>query len=550
MAKLLSKKYIFVVIAIIVIISGSFIYFKGKGKPKYNFVLAKNGTLFQEVSVSGKIKPAQSLDLGFEISGKVSSVYKKIGDKVSAGERIIALDNSQTLAELNQAKANLEAEKSRLEELKKGTRPEELQMAETKAEGLEKALVEASLNQQTVKDKALADLDNAYSSALTSLQKAASSAKTSLLSLTDIQYNHFIQNDDLAGAKAKAVLALLGAENAGKWTSQALNDLDGGAFSLVQKAVLSQAQADIDSALSETKQALQKTKDSLDAVPFSNELTSTEKTNLSAEKTSILSEIAIVAGKEQTILVQKSTNAYNLAAAGASLTAAQNSLDLALDDLALKQAGATLEQISAQEAREESAGAAVENIRTRLAKNILFSPIAGIVTKREIEIGESVVPGTAVVSLISASGFEIEAKVPEVDIAKIKIGDSAKVTLDAYGSDLIFEAKVAKIDPAETMVEGLPTYKVNLQFLEDDGRLRSGMTADVEILTAEKQGVILIPQRAIISTNGDKLVRVLGKGNEVKEVKVKTGLRGSNGEIEIVEGLSEGDKVITSMPEK
>lgn len=76
------------------------------------------------------------------------------------------------------------------------------------------------------------------------------------------------------------------------------------------------------------------------------------------------------------------------------------------------------------------------------------------------------------------------------------------------------------------------------------------MTADVDILTAKKEGVILIPQRAVISTNGDKLVRVLGKGNEVKQVQVKTGLRGSNGEIEIVEGLTGGEKVIISIKEK
>jgi len=192
----------------------------------------------------------------------------------------------------------------------------------------------------------------------------------------------------------------------------------------------------------------------------------------------------------------------------------------------------------------------VQNIKTQLAKTVIFSPINSILTKMEIEVGENASLNVIIISLMSASEFEIEARVAEVDIAKIKINDSAKVTLDAYGSDIIFEAKVVKIDPAETIIEGLPTYKVTLQFIEKDDRLKSGMTADIDILTAQKQEVILIPQRAVISENGDKLVRVLENGNKVKKVIVKTGLRGSSGEIEIVEGLAEGDKVIISIKEK
>jgi len=172
-----------------------------------------------------------------------------------------------------------------------------------------------------------------------------------------------------------------------------------------------------------------------------------------------------------------------------------------------------------------------------------------VVTKLEVEVGESVSPSLVVLSLMSASEFEIESRVAEVDIAKIKVGNSADVTLDAYGSDVVFKAKVVKVDPAETIIEGLSTYKVTLQFIDKDDRLRSGMTADVDILTAEKQEVILIPQRAVFSENGDKLVRILKKGNKIETIHVTTGLKNSNGEIEIIEGLSEGDKVVTSIKE-
>jgi len=548
-----------ILIAVVFLAAAGLIFLKGKTGSDYIFVEAKKGTLFQEVSVSGQLKPSQSLDLGFEVSGKVSRIFKQVGDEAFAGQRIIELDSSQLLNQLAQAEANLEAENSRLEELKKGTRIEELEAARNNVLGLEKSLTEAKTNLKAIENKAVADLDNAYSSALTSLQKSVSSSKTSLFTLTDIQYSHYYSDNDLADAKARAILSLLGANGAGRWTNSAINSLSGGAFGQVQKAISDQSQDNIDLALSKTEEALQTVKDALNAAPITD-LISTEKTNLSTEKSNILAEISTIASKKQAILVQKTTNDYNEALASSSVTTAGNALKTALDQLKLKEAGATLEQISIQEAIVKASKAALENIKTQVAKTVILSPISGVITKRDVDLGESVVANTPIVSLMSASGFsaeggpapgwEIETRVAEVDIAKIKIGDSAKVTLDAYGSDLVFGAKVVKIDPAETMIEGLPTYKVSLEFIEKDDRLRSGMTADIDILTAEKQDVILVPQRAVISTNGDKLVRVLEKGNQVKEVKVKTGLRGSNGEIEIVEGLSEGDKVITSMPGK
>ncbi|MBU4350946.1 efflux RND transporter periplasmic adaptor subunit [Patescibacteria group bacterium] len=545
----MSKKNLLIASAVVLIVIVGVVILKSRNKIGYDFVMAQKGTLIQEVNVSGRLKPRQGLDMGFETSGRVSRVLKRIGDQVFANEKIIELDASQLYSQLNQAEAGLAAEQSRFNELQSGTKPEELLAARTLASGLEKSLAEVKANRKAIQDKAVADLDNTYSSALASLQKSVSYAKSSLYTLTDIQYNHFYSNNTVADAKARAVLYLLGAADAGRWTNSSISSLSGGAFGQVQKAIASQVQADIDQALAETSFALQQVKTALDSLPVSDQLTSTEKANLSSEKTNVLAEISTVSSKEQTILVQKSTNIYNLAVAEASVTSAQNSYNSALDQLAIKEAGATQNQLLIQQSLVDAAFAAVQNIKSQLAKTMIFSPINGIVTKLEVEVGESVSPNMVVLSIMSASEFEIESRVAEVDIAKIKIGDSANVTLDAYGSDVVFKAKVVKVDPAETIIEGLSTYKVTLQFVDKDDRLRSGMTADIDILTAEKQEVILIPQRAVFTENGDKFVRILKKGNEVEAIKVKTGLRGSNGEIEIIEGLNEGDKVVTSIKE-
>ena len=146
--------------------------------------------------------------------------------------------------------------------------------------------------------------------------------------------------------------------------------------------------------------------------------------------------------------------------------------------------------------------------------------------------------------MISTNKYEIEANVPEADIAKIKVGNTADVTLDAYGNDVRFNVKITAIDPAETVIEGVSTYKTTFQFTAEDGRIKSGMTANLDILTDKKENVIAIPSRAVITKGADKIVTVLGN-NILKEVKVTLGLRGSDGNVEIVSGISEGDKVVT-----
>ncbi len=205
--------------------------------------------------------------------------------------------------------------------------------------------------------------------------------------------------------------------------------------------------------------------------------------------------------------------------------------------------------IASEEASVESYEATVKNIEVQITKTVLRSPINGVVTKQDAKVGEIAAANTVLVSVLS-SAYEIEANIPEVDIAKVKIGDASSVTLDAYGKDVAFEAKVTAIEPAETMVEGIATYKTTLQFVSNDKPVKSGMTANLDILATEKDNALIIPQRAVTSKNGDKFVNLYdssAKDGNIKEVKIITGIRGSDGNIEVLEGLKEGDKVVISI---
>ncbi len=202
--------------------------------------------------------------------------------------------------------------------------------------------------------------------------------------------------------------------------------------------------------------------------------------------------------------------------------------------------------LATQEAAIKQAQAALQNTQAQLDKNSLRAPFDGLVAKQEAKVGEMAAANTTIVSLISEAKFEIEANVPEADIAKVKISDSANVTLDAYGNEVIFEARVVAIEPAETVIDGVATYKNTFQFVKEDERIKSGMTANIDILTDQRENVIIVPQRAVINQGNGKIIKVLGDDQVVKDVQVETGLRGSDGNIEIISGLNEGDKVVVN----
>lgn len=539
------------ILSIVLAVAGIVVWLKffsnDGGGSKIDLVTAQRGDVVQQVSATGKVKPAEEVELSFQKSGKVTQVTVDIGDKVVAGQVLARLDSSELLAQLMQANSKLATEQTRLAELEKGTREEELEVSRTKVINARQDLEDAQANLEAVTKKAAAELDEAYSSALGSAQKAATLAKSALLTLTDIQYNHFYGSDqesfEIARAKQNAVASLLGAEDAGSWRTEFISGLEGGAFGLVNEALDSPDQEKIDEILTVSINALRDVKEALDAIPSSTKLTATEKTDLGSEKSTLSTQISSLLASQDAILVQRSVNAKNIALAKEKLNSAEGLLRTVQSELALKEAGSTQEQIDLQKTKIDSAKAGVRLIYSQLAQRTITSPINGIVSKNEARVGEIVSASVPVITIISAAQFEIEANIPEVDAVKLEVGDLAKVTLDAYGDDVLFEARLVKIDPAETVIEGVSTYRTILQFASEDERIKSGMTANLDVVTDRREDVVFVPQRVIEVSGGEKYAKIL-KNDQVVRVKLEVGLRGSDGFIEIIKGINAGDKVV------
>ena len=505
-----------VIIASILLIGalvGGYIYFSGEEAPV--FVVAKKQNLSQEINVTGRVKPSQSVDLAFEKGGRVAQMYVIVGSKVGAGQTLVSLDNEEISAQLAQTEAEVKIQEANLNELRRGARPEEIQVQEIKVANAKTAIEDAKNN------------------FIDKLQDAYTKSDDAVRAKTDQMFtNPQTQNPQL---KFLGVAQNLESDIEWRRLSLEYNVFPQWKTSLNKLTI----QSDLTTYISEGKNYLDEVKIFLEKLSLA-----VNNPNVSYVVNGSTQEIpSSFKTDTATARINVNTAIGNVTTAEEKLKKAQSDLDLAKQELTLKKSGATEEQIIVQEAQLEKAKAQTTQYRVQLSKTFLRSPINGIIVKQEAKTGEIVSANAVVVSLISEAKFEVEANVPEADIAKIKNGSSAKITLDAYGRDVIFEAKVSAIEPAETIIDGVATYKTTFQFAKKDERIKSGMTANIDIIGEKRENVIAIPQRAIIRRNGDQFARKWNDKN-IEEIIVKTGLRGSGGNIEIIEGINEGDRVI------
>ena len=169
--------------------------------------------------------------------------------------------------------------------------------------------------------------------------------------------------------------------------------------------------------------------------------------------------------------------------------------------------------------REEvsRAQAALQSAQDNSRKTVFHSPIAGIVTQLNVERGEIVMvgtmnnPGTVVLSVADLSRMKVEADVDETDVASIRLGQTATVKVDAL-PDTTLTGRVVEIANSPKVSE-LGSQEQQTNFVVDvmidnpPATLRPGMTADVEIKTATKSGVLHVPIQAVVVRTAEELAK-------------------------------------------
>lgn len=200
-----------------------------------------------------------------------------------------------------------------------------------------------------------------------------------------------------------------------------------------------------------------------------------------------------------------------------------------------------------------------------LAETTITAPMSGVVVGEPKPAGTMAVQGnsnpTVIMRIADTSKKQIMAKIDETDIGNIKVGQDATFTVDTY-TNQTFTAHVSKISQTDTSntwdTNGTSTssssssssasviyYYVTLDVDDPDDVLRLGMTARVEINTAEKEDALVVPIAALkTNDNGSYVLRVNTSG-QTEQVPVTTGIY-SDEYVEILSGLSEGDNVSVS----
>ncbi|MCX6071210.1 MAG: efflux RND transporter periplasmic adaptor subunit [Chloroflexi bacterium] len=238
----------------------------------------------------------------------------------------------------------------------------------------------------------------------------------------------------------------------------------------------------------------------------------------------------------------------DLKEAKSALAKAATTCQVAERALSLERAGheEALKQIETAVARTQ---AALDYTGVQLSYATLTAPIAGVIGTVTTQEGETVAAGLSAptfVTIIDLNRLQVDAFVDEVDIGKVRPGQKATFTVDAFPARE-FEGKVVAIYPKAVIQENVVNYDVVVEITgKYDGLLRPEMTASVTIQLDARDNVLAVPAKAVKRERGKSVVYLVENG-QARPREVKVGWKDSQW-IEVVSGLEEGQAVLLEAP--
>lgn len=241
--------------------------------------------------------------------------------------------------------------------------------------------------------------------------------------------------------------------------------------------------------------------------------------------------------------LQRAQLAQARAQAGIASTQLQRNRDLLaqgfISQNAVDQAAAALQVAQAQVALAEA----------QLARMAIVAPFDAMTGVRRVSLGDYVKDGAELVSLQDLSQVWVDFRLPERYLARLRVGQEVGVSLDAFG-ERSFKARIETLD-AQVDTEGR-SLLVRARLLERDERLKPGMFARATIVLSTREQALVVPEEALVPQGGKQyLILVVDgpKGPSASRIEARLGSR-LHGKVEIVEGVNEGDLVVTAGQER
>jgi RND family efflux transporter MFP subunit len=470
-------------------------------------VTAFIGDLSSTATATGEVQARREAQLSLATSGTVDKVFVQEGDTVATGDVLVQLDTAALERAVANAEQNLIIQEANLAELLDGASDEDIASAQA-------AVASAQANLDDVLDGA----DPYDIAAARASLAAAQAAYADLLDGPD--------PDDIAQAEANL-------RNAEASLQQAQADYDEVSWrsdigSLPQSLALEQATNSYNVALAAYNNA------SEDA---SDEQIKQAKSSIAQAEASL-----------QRLL--DSPTATEIAAAKSQLAQAEATLANLLD-------GASAEKVAIYQAQVEQARINLEAAQENLADASLLAPFDGVITA--VHVAEGEMANGLAVELVDTDSLEVALSVDEVDIGDLAVGQPAIITLETWPDEEI-AGEIVGIAPKSTVDNSaIVSYEVRLSLGETNLPVLIGMTAEADLITAAKEGVLLVPNQAITpdraaGTYTVNLVETNADGGiTTRTVEVTIGLKDDD-YTEITSGLQEGDRlslnVITAATEE
>ena len=530
--KFLSKKPYFIavlggVLAVFLIAAGAYYWQKTR---HFEIMVIKKTDIRVGIKARGKVTAAESIDLGFETDGKVSGIFVKQGDKVSFEDKLAQLDTAKSLAELKQYQAEIETDKLKLAQFLSGTRVEEAVLAESKAEQAKISLENARQELEDLKLKTENDLSGQYALALDYADAALLAADNAVKALDGIyaSNNKFFDIFVIPDSQKKSEA---------EWQAMFARSALGNIKSVQESLKKDSSRKNTDQALAQFKinlelirSSLQKTADIFEtaAMVFGAPDIGTFKTTVAVQRSVVNSTQTTILVMEQDIASVKINSQLEINRVERNIESLELALKTAEDELILKKAAPREIELGVYQAQIKENESRVEVLKNKLEDSIIKAPAGGVIGATRKKVGSFVKAGEPVFSLASFSDIEIEVKLNSSDAAHVLVGDSVSVLMG--GGD--YEGKII----------GLIEETARIYLQENIDRILLGEDADIKIHSVIKSDVILVPKESVFEEDGVKKVNLL-ENNARKPIAVIVGIE-RNGQIEIEEGISDGDIIV------
>ncbi len=489
--------------------------------------------IVQSVQFTGTIEGATQADLSFNRNGKVNKIYVSQGDFVKMGDKIAELDQASVYAELDQAKAavvtaesDVLAAKAQVEKARA-----ELLTVDAQNRGTDASLEAALINLNKVKEEQNSAIFSAY-------QKMLNNDLQAYPVNTIRSYEKPVISGTYSSTKEGVYNLHFYHSNSRTGFSLNYDGLESGTVSFedfgIEKPLgtkglfisLPESGSDMNYAATEW------------IVPIPNDRSSSYHTVKNTYDQTVETAKRLVAAAQATYdtLAAKEHDTNTT-----SLTTAQRQSALA----AKAEAEAKLEQAQGKLLQAKTK---LSEIKVKVEDGILRAPFDGKIAKLDISYGDQVLTSETPVTVMGDNIMEMDVYIPELDVAKVKVKDTANITIDAFNDDTVLLGTISQIDSVSSEIDGVPAYKATIILTDSDKRIRSGMSAHATVETNKKENVLGIPAQYIMRKNNETNVLLKIGNRKTKLQSVETGMRGTNNFVEVTNGLSENDVIV--LPKK